>query len=268
MQCQQFAPPPQLQPWVRYFWTLENPDAGCRQFHTLADGCPGLILNQDLGGTIRDHSGKPWPSLLLYGQATQYGTVYAEGPFRLLGACLAPTAVPALFRVGADELLDSCLDLTTLGQLGRRVQAELLQGENLGAQHKALVSFLLAANQVRRTQVAPEIEQALAQLLASQGSVPLPRLQAESGLSARSFQRKFRQTVGVPSKLFARICQFQASLHQLRAVEYEKLSDLAYANQYADQSHHIRAFREFAGISPHQYDKQRREVMGNFVEVV
>ena len=72
----------------------------------------------------------------------------------------------------------------------------------------------------------------------------------------------------MPPKLFARICRFQASLRQLRAAHYEKLSDLAYANLYADQSHHIRAFQEFAGVSPHQYDKRSREVLGNLVELL
>jgi AraC-like DNA-binding protein len=53
--------------------------------------------------------------------------------------------------------------------------------------------------------------------------------------------------------LFARICRFQASLNQIRNNDYCRLSDIAYENEYADQSHLIRAFKEFAGISPNKY---------------
>jgi len=35
-----------------------------------------------------------------------------------------------------------------------------------------------------------------------------------------------------------------------------KLSDVAYENGYADQSHFIRSFREFTGYTPSQYQQQ------------
>ncbi|MEJ7662748.1 MAG: helix-turn-helix domain-containing protein [Hymenobacter sp.] len=86
-------------------------------------------------------------------------------------------------------------------------------------------------------------------------------------MSERSFQRRFKQAVGVSPKLFARICQFQDSLAQLRRAEYEKLSDIAYAHDYADQSHHIRAFREFAGSTPRQFRQQAHRQLASLAEL-
>jgi hypothetical protein len=53
-------------------------------------------------------------------------------------------------------------------------------------------------------------------------------LQETLGLPERSFERKFKQCVGISLKLFSRICRFQASLNQLRNDDYYKLSDIAF----------------------------------------
>jgi AraC-like DNA-binding protein len=69
--------------------------------------------------------------------------------------------------------------------------------------------------------------------------------------------------VGISPKLFSRICRFQATLQQLRTNGFDKLSDIAFEHNYADQSHFIRSFKEFAGVSPFQYQKQFEEIAEN-----
>jgi AraC-like DNA-binding protein len=54
----------------------------------------------------------------------------------------------------------------------------------------------------------------------------------------------------------------------LRNNHYHKLSDIAFENEYADQSHFIRAFKEFAGFSPYRYRQQSNEVVENFAELI
>ncbi|UOQ68039.1 helix-turn-helix domain-containing protein [Hymenobacter volaticus] len=93
-------------------------------------------------------------------------------------------------------------------------------------------------------------------------------MQESLHMSERSFQRKFKQHVGIPPKLFSRICRFQVSLNQLRNHQYHKLSDVAFENDYADQSHYIRSFQEFAGCSPYQYQRQVNELVENFPLII
>ncbi len=47
----------------------------------------------------------------------------------------------------------------------------------------------------------------------------------------------------------------------------EKLSDVALVTKYADQSHFIRSFKEFAGVSPFGSVKKAPEVMENFAAI-
>ena len=109
---------------------------------------------------------------------------------------------------------------------------------------------------------------AVSAIARSKGNVALKGLQIELRLSERSFERKFKEYIGISPKLFSRICRFQASLKQLRNNDFSKLSDVAFENEYADQSHFIRAFKEFAGFSPFQYQKQSPEVIENLATLL
>ena len=74
-------------------------------------------------------------------------------------------------------------------------------------------------------------------------------------VTERTFQRIFKKYVGITAAHYRRICQFQSSFNQLRSQEFQSLTDLAYANGFADQSHFIRSFKEFAATTPHSYLK-------------
>ena len=54
----------------------------------------------------------------------------------------------------------------------------------------------------------------------------------------------------------------QASLNQLRSQSYDKLSDIAFEQECADQSHFIRNFKEFTGLTPFQFRKSIQETVG------
>lgn len=96
-------------------------------------------------------------------------------------------------------------------------------------------------------------------ILSSTGTFSLAQLQRNLQLSERGFQRRFKQQAGAPPKLFASIRRFQRSLTQLRSADYDKLSDIAFKHQYADQWHYTRVFRQFMGLSPRQYRQHAAE---------
>jgi AraC-like DNA-binding protein len=272
MQFHQLAPPDDLRGYVRYFWTLESTGEGPTvpsTFTTLADGCPGLIAQLTPDAPLLGRADKPWPRSFLYGQTTSATEIVTSGPFQTLGVCFEPSALPAVFGLNAEELTNTCLDLTLLDAPQAGTLAEQLAARPTVAEQVArLAAFLRACFARHHAPVDPRVRQSVAQLLASGGRVALPALLAEVGLSERSLQRKFKHSVGISPQLFARICRFQASLGQLRARQYEKLSDLAFEQDYADQSHHIRAFQEFAGASPQRFRQQAQPGVPDFPELL
>src|SRR5690606_13999186 len=84
---------------------------------------------------------------------------------------------------------------------------------------------------------------------------PLSGLFDELKINERTLQRLFKKYVGISPGQFRRICQFQSAFEQIRNKQFERLSDVAYEQNYADQSHFIRSFREFTEKSPGEYLK-------------
>jgi AraC-like DNA-binding protein len=182
-----------------------------------------------------------------------------------LGICFQPHALKSVFGIDADELNSACLDLNNMSNKKQGKLSELLlNAPSVDDQVKILSFFLVDKIKSNNTQDDQSIRHAVNQIIRTSGNVSLRELQDQLKLSERSLERKFRQTVGISPKLFSRICRFQQSLDQMRQSKYDKLSDLAYANEYSDQSHFIRVFKEFTGFSPLEFKKQASEVVENF----
>jgi AraC-like DNA-binding protein len=270
MKYKQIPPPAGLKDYIRYFWTLESNDAATspKTFSIIADGCPGLFIQVTGNDAFYDQNHKPWPRIFLYGQTTQHARIYSPGKFSAMGIYFQPSALKSIFGFNADELTDSCLDMNFVSaQQGLHLSEQLFNTSSVIDRINLLSSFLFCQIRKNNARVDKPTQYALSQIIQSKGRVSLRKLWESLGLSERSFERKFKQGVGVSPKLFSRICRFQASLDQLRNNNYDKLSDIAFENDYADQSHFIRAFKEFAGFSPYRFRKQSNEVVENFAEL-
>jgi AraC-like DNA-binding protein len=268
---QKFAPPEKLQSVVKYFWILQNsPDeASSTTFTAIPDGCPGIIFHQPDTFAFYDQWKEKLPPVFLYGQTIEPPKFYAIGNFHFIGICFYPNALKSVFGFDAYELTNGCLDLNLLplkkcGSLSE----QLVNTASTAEQIKILSSYMLAQIEKNDVQAEGITRYALSQIVQSKGSLSFKTLHEKLQLTERTLERKFKQTIGIAPKLFSRICRFQESLNQLRKSNYSKLSDIAYENEYADQSHFIRTFKEFTGYSPYQYQKQLVEVVENFPQIL
>ncbi|RQO64480.1 AraC family transcriptional regulator [Pedobacter sp. KBW06] len=266
MRYEQIPAPAYLSNYVRYIWTLES-GAMSHQFRIIADGSPGLIFQNGPAGLFEQNK-KEMPNVLLYGQSTTHAEI-SMGKSTMIGICFFPGALKSIFDLNANELTDTCMDLDLFAtRHGYYLREQLLNLESVSDQINMLCTYLFA--QIHKNDRKPDghTDYVLSMMIRSKGMVSLKVLQKELNVSERSLERKFKQHVGISPKMFSRICSFQASLNQLKNNEYEKLSDIAYENGYSDQSHFIRTFKEFAGFSPYQYQKQPHNVADNFPELV
>ena len=268
MKFSQIKPPKHLTEYVKYFWTFEcKIDSLPKTFRTIADGCPGLVYQQTANGEFFQNK-KQLPEIFVYGQATKHAELSTNGNSSVTGVFFYPNALKSIFGLNANELTDSCIDLKFMpANKGFRLSERLSGLQSMEDRVMMISSFLDSLIGKNNDKSDSTIQYALSLILRSDGNISLKEIQKDLQISERSFERKFKEYIGLSPKLFSRICRFQASLSQLRKNNYNKLSDIAFENEYSDQSHFIRTFKEFAGFSPFQYQKKSSEVVENLLNI-
>lgn len=94
------------------------------------------------------------------------------------------------------------------------------------------------------------IDRAIVALKNSEKPLSLDWLADQACLSARQFERKFQERMGMSPRFYARIVRFDRAF-KLKA-QHPQLDwlDVAYACGYFDFSHLMRDFRQFAEVTP------------------
>jgi AraC-like DNA-binding protein len=206
---------------------------------------------------VCDNHHKKLPEIYLHGQITKPSKLSYTGNISAFGICFQPHALKCVFGIDANELTDTGIDFNLvknnkrLDFIGRLADEETAEGRI-----NILSNYLFYQHQSNNRQTDETVKYAIALIVKSKGTLALKELQQKLQLSERSLERKFSQSIGISPKLFSRICRFQESLSQIRTSDYDKLSDIAYENSYADQAHFIRAFKEFTGFSPLEFKRQ------------
>jgi AraC-like DNA-binding protein len=96
----------------------------------------------------------------------------------------------------------------------------------------------------------PEVMAAARALLSRSGSLRIADLVAQSGLSARQFERIFASHVGMSPKVYARVVRFEAALKRKKQAPALRWTDVAHEVGYYDHMHMVHDFQLLAGATP------------------
>jgi AraC-like DNA-binding protein len=237
--------------YVKNIWVAENRDFEHAD-HSLkffADGCPGLMFHQSESPMFLGD--KELSTLLLYGQTVKPIQIRAKGSYKIIVFILHPYVLHSLFNIQAAELTDSCLDMSEFSEFASKTMQNLLESRNTDEQVNIMEMFI--HEQAGFENRDDLVENAASFIMNSNGANTMRELQEKWKISERTFERRFSRYVGISPKLFSKICRFDSSVRQLEQGVYDKLSDIAYENGYADQSHFVRTFKEFTNETPSEY---------------
>jgi AraC-like DNA-binding protein len=113
-----------------------------------------------------------------------------------------------------------------------------------------LIDRLLIERAERAGAGSRKVAWALERIEASGGRLDVGALARELGHSAKYLIDQFREHVGLPPKLVARLVRFDRVVRQLRRGGGEGWAELAALHGYYDQAHLVRDFRQFTGVTP------------------
>ena len=222
MHYREYNPSERLRPFIRCYWTLasDSPEPPPLQ-RVFPDGSIEIVFHFGEPYDRVDEHGRPERQAhsLLAGQIWAPLTLQPGARSDVLGIRFHPMGALPFLRFPLHEVS------------GQIVSLEEVWGSRARAWRDSLGDA--------RDRIA-----ILERYLLDCRPEPVPALQA---LSPRQHRRRFESCVGIPPKLYERIRRFQRALAEIGGLP---IAQVAAACGYYDQSHLVRDFRQFTGLTP------------------
>ena len=253
-------PRPILRPFVKILWAIDQPtsrsSALADRERVLPTGTMHFVIRLSdhplvLFDDVHDCTKRNIGYAIVGGARRTYYVRDISEPASSVGAQLLPGASEFLFGVPASELAGRHTPLEDLwGHTAVETREQLIDGGSLERRLDIFESLLVA----RLPQIHglhPAVAHALERFATT---TDVGEVVKQTGYSHRRFVELFNRAVGLTPKLYCRILRFQRVV-ELTAAKQSSRIDVALAAGYSDQPHFNRQFREFAGVTPSEYDE-------------
>jgi len=239
-----------LASYVKRIWSVDcHNQREVQNFRFYADGYPGLMF-QCCDNLLTKNGADSLPPLILYGQTISPITLSAVGRHHIVAICFYPDVVQRLFGLPANEITDTCLDMSLLPIAKKTGLVERLLQASASQRSEIMEDFIFDLITTSKISIDDQIRHAANTISNTHGNTRITDIQKLLGISERTLHRRFEQHIGVVPKVFAGICRFRSAFDAFETGQFEKLSDLAFEFGYSDQSHFIRSFKSFTGQTP------------------
>jgi len=267
-----YTPAPPLGDFVHDFWLYDDYVPGHAMDRILPSGTIELVIN------LRDdefriyHPARPercerFSGALVSGAYGRIFLIDTAEDAAVIGVHFKPGGAFPFLGLPAGELADTHVDLETLWgppavELRERLCAAATPGERFRLLAEALVAHLF-----RPLEHHDAVSTALDAFARMDPGSTVRDIARRVGLSHRRFTQVFAAEVGLTPKLYSRIQRFQRVRALARQFLVPDWAHLAVDCAYFDQSHLIRDFLAFSGLSPTEYLRQEHQLRVQRVHV-
>jgi AraC-like DNA-binding protein len=209
-----------------------------------SNGMPALFYQTDNASSHQ---------LIIYGDSIPDEKWNIEENTTLIAFLFRPFSLAPLFKVSAKQLKDKAIELPLWNaQKSMALRLQLIHSRSTEQKVEILSHFLITQLGINKKE-CEIIQFATDRIMQNSDTEILGEILTTLNITERTFQRIFKQYTGITANQYRRICQFYFAFSQLKGNHFEKQSDVAYSNNYFDQSHYIRSFKEFTDTTPNDY---------------
>lgn len=153
----------------------------------------------------------------------------------------------------ANELFNLSLSLDDIFEKSKvdEVEEKLAIASTDKQRIKIVEQFLVS--QLKNIQTDKLIVEAVKLIYQSNGTIRIKELNEKLFISQSPFEKRFRKVVGTTAKKFASIVRFNSVLDNLN--ETKTLTEICYENNFFDQAHFIKDFKQFTGDTPENFKR-------------
>ncbi len=257
MDYQTFKPHPDLESIVKCYWTLEVPfqEENQRQL-ILPDGCVDMCFT--LGEDIKRYTGEDdfiiQPRNMLLGQITEPFYIEPTGYVNTFAVRFYPYGFANFIDIPLKELGNK--ETSLMDVFGDKKTEKLIEHINQGQStidRIDIVERFLIEKLMDKVIINNVVKSTIDNMLLSKGRQSLLVILTDNLKKRRQLERNFIRQIGLSPKQLSKVIRLQATLQMLLNQTTETLTDIAYENEYHDQSHFIKDFKEFTGLTPKDF---------------
>ncbi|HET9432005.1 MAG TPA: AraC family transcriptional regulator [Chitinophagaceae bacterium] len=257
MNYREITPEDRLKPFVKCFYIFQSGSDAEFEDVVFPSGFTEIIFN--LGqGVWASYDGKNYritPQIELWGQVTKPTQIKSKGKHLMLGVRFFPHSAGYFLKEDIAQFNNIVSDLSdVLGPAVKTLHSRLLETNDLIRRIELIELFLLKRlstdNKINRR--IEEIGELLHDINKNYSENNISIVASQHGITPRYLHKLVYQHTGLSPKSLNRINRFQLSL-KLIAQNEESLTSIAYECGYFDQSHFIRDFKSFTGVTPSDY---------------
>lgn len=255
MRYEELAPSVAFEPLISRFWAFGASESDPAQFDhvVMPDGACNLTVVQPFPGAAL-HLSLSGPSAV-----AMKVPIFRGALFR--GVRIQPGALRTLLGLDVETMVDQSLALDTLlPELFKTSCARLNPWPESLAAFALVVEAVLADRADHASSLDQAVQQVVAQLIASDGDMPMTLLLKSSGLSERQMRRRFVAEVGLTPKVFSRLRRVRRACADLFRQQNFGVASISYDHGFADQAHFSREMRAMFGMSPQLLQQYLRQI--------
>lgn len=256
MNYQTFEPNDELATLIKCYWTLESKNDDIHERQTIVpDGCMEMIFHY--GDLYRQYVGNSestiQPQCFVIGQLTRPLEIEPTGETGIFSVRFFPNGFLPFATIPIKEMENTTASLEKLfGKDGLEIEQKILKANSTSKRIKMIETFLL--NQLIENETVDSIVKSVVEtILTANGQLSVNELSMLTNVNRRQLVRKFSSTIGLSPKQLSKTIRLQATLKMLLNNQFTSLTALAYENEYYDQAHFIKDFKEFTGSTPKEF---------------
>jgi AraC-like DNA-binding protein len=135
-----------------------------------------------------------------------------------------------------------------VGKTGLQLERQIAGVPELGQKIAILQQFLI--NRLALYNADPVFDFCADAILSSQGRITIRELERKTGYSRRWLDMKFNERLGTGPKNLSSVIRFKHFYQALMDASDTGMQKNSFYDYYYDQSHFIRSFRRFTGVTP------------------
>lgn len=267
----QVLPPKELSPYIKHYLFLESDDHAVKKLRLFSDGNTGMVfcfrntLIAKANGANELHY---LPTAFIYGQISEYKDLFVMNEASLLIVVFQPYGINRLLGIAANEIKDSIIPVEDIfGTKAIAFHESLLVINEAGQRLQILNKFFTSLQKAASLANHVLLECSLDFICKNKGDITVQQLMKHTGYTERHIERTFRESIGISPKKFGNIVKLHSFLRMLKQdLKRQNLTSICYETGYSDQSHLIKEFRKYTGITPTQYLNDTSRLAVNFMK--